>query len=393
MGVKLDENILKSVDSLSDLKGISPITKDVYLNYINKNSNSLDLLTGIPTNLIPYKLIKLFFECHKEVKNIIEYVPKDILSKDVYNLYFEITKNVNKIPEELLNQKMCDECFEKYLDFSLIPLDFISDDMIYKFIDMNHTLLEIPMNCLTKEICMDYYNKTFSVKGIPVEYLTSDMIYKYIDTFHSIEGIPDEALDKKICDYYFNLFNELDDIPYEYVTDDMIYRHIDRYKTIKRIPIELLNQSICDEYYNEFHSTDGIPDEFLNDNMHKTFSRGFTLIELLGVIVILGIIGLIIVPIVQNTILDSSKDACRQMVNSFERAAQNYVSNNPYNFCNDGDTTLELDELKEKGYLEQKDLKNPSKGSDFSGHVIVSCTKIEGNYKFSYKYSEDDPCN
>ena len=58
--------------------------------------------------------------------------------------------------------------------------------------------------------------------------------------------------------------------------------------------------------------------------------KGFTLVELLGVIVILGIIGMITVPLVQRTIIENNQKLCQDQVTSFERAARNYANKNVY---------------------------------------------------------------
>lgn len=130
--------------------------------------------------------------------------------------------------------------------------------------------------------------------------------------------------------------------------------------------------------------------------------RGFTLVELLGVIVIIGILGSITVPIVQNTIIENNKDACQKQVKAFERATQNYVSNNPYNFdCaangNSQTYNISLNELVSSGFLDKTDFKNP-KGGTFSDVVVVtvSCTlngMVKTNYKFTYMYADTNACN
>ena len=50
--------------------------------------------------------------------------------------------------------------------------------------------------------------------------------------------------------------------------------------------------------------------------------KGFTLVELLGVIVILGIIGLIVTPLVLGTINDSEENVNEMQVETIKRAAK-----------------------------------------------------------------------
>ena len=114
--------------------------------------------------------------------------------------------------------------------------------------------------------------------------------------------------------------------------------------------------------------------------------KAFTLIELLGVIVILGIIGVIVVPVVQGTINDSAIKSCEDQIKSFERAARNYANSNPYNIQNEN---VSLQTLIDKGYLEKKNLdndgniKNP-KGGVFSIESTVHIGYDEGKYTYTY---------
>ena len=58
--------------------------------------------------------------------------------------------------------------------------------------------------------------------------------------------------------------------------------------------------------------------------------KGFTLVELLAVISLLGIVGLISVPIISNTLKNSSKNAFKQTLNSIIDAGKNYNAENNY---------------------------------------------------------------
>ncbi len=111
--------------------------------------------------------------------------------------------------------------------------------------------------------------------------------------------------------------------------------------------------------------------------------KGFTLIELLGVIAILGIIGLIVVPIVQGTIKDSSEKICEYQEKIYKKAAKNYVASNPYQVPSE----ITLKQLIDAGYLEESQIKCGS---------IEDIIKIKPNYvnndettntnSYSYEY-------
>ena len=121
--------------------------------------------------------------------------------------------------------------------------------------------------------------------------------------------------------------------------------------------------------------------------------NAFTLVELLGVIVILGIIGMITVPLVQRIVIENTEKAYNEQVASFEKAAKNWANSNIYglNKC-DTDTCENLDRvtlktLKDEGFLENRDIKNPKTDEIFDGIVIIDLK--DGKYKF--KYQEDLP--
>ena len=59
--------------------------------------------------------------------------------------------------------------------------------------------------------------------------------------------------------------------------------------------------------------------------------KGFTLVELLAVITLLGLLGLIIVPIVTNTIEKQRKGAFEASVNGILDLAKNKSQNNDFN--------------------------------------------------------------
>ncbi len=116
-------------------------------------------------------------------------------------------------------------------------------------------------------------------------------------------------------------------------------------------------------------------------------NNAFTLVELLGVIVVLGIIAVITVPIVQRTILESTEDAYNEQIDSFEKAAKNYVASDIYNIsarCLNKTCTVSLKILQEKGFLPSGEIINPKTDEPFDLESSVDIT-YDGD-KFSYNY-------
>lgn len=120
--------------------------------------------------------------------------------------------------------------------------------------------------------------------------------------------------------------------------------------------------------------------------------KGFTLIELLGVIIILGIIAVITVPIVQRTILESAEQAYKKQTQSFERAANNYVSADIYKWtkCETISCEVSIAELQDEGYLEAKEIKNPKTDEPIDTSNVVQIYYSNGKFSFKYDKSQDD---
>ena len=116
--------------------------------------------------------------------------------------------------------------------------------------------------------------------------------------------------------------------------------------------------------------------------------KAFTLVELLGTIVILGIIGMITTPVIQSTIDKNNTKLCNDQVESFKRAAKNYIASNPFKNLKE-EATITIGELIDEGYIEDSELKNP-KGGNFSPNSAVKITYNGKKIKYKYEKADDE---
>jgi len=114
--------------------------------------------------------------------------------------------------------------------------------------------------------------------------------------------------------------------------------------------------------------------------------KGFTLIEILGVMVLLGIVALIAVPTVNIVIKNSKKSALEQTISTLESAAYRYSNRNDLGYSSETQI-LDLNVLKEAGYIKNEELINPVTDSKLAGCIFY---RWDENYKqYNFNYSED----
>lgn len=121
--------------------------------------------------------------------------------------------------------------------------------------------------------------------------------------------------------------------------------------------------------------------------------KGFTLIELITVIIVLGIVGLIVFPVVNKSIKNSKEKAYDRQVDMIVEGARKWaVSHN--NELPDMETgaylKIQISDLMQSGDITKtKDgkLKNPKEGSkNMEGCVLVHYSNEYNQYL--YEYSE-----
>lgn len=112
--------------------------------------------------------------------------------------------------------------------------------------------------------------------------------------------------------------------------------------------------------------------------------NGFTLIELLGVITILAMLGLIIVPVVNNVISDNKTELYNVQIRSIKSGASAFVSENilSLDIPNNSSIGIRLGKLKELGYVDSN-ISNPISRTEFSDNLIILITNSNSNYSYT----------
>lgn len=106
--------------------------------------------------------------------------------------------------------------------------------------------------------------------------------------------------------------------------------------------------------------------------------KGFTLVELLGVIVLLGILSIVIIPKIGDSISNGKQQAYNVQVETIKKATNDFLTENT-NMLDNDTTTITLGTLKQGGYLPIK-FQNPMTKKDFSNESRITIKKIYEAY-------------
>ena len=119
--------------------------------------------------------------------------------------------------------------------------------------------------------------------------------------------------------------------------------------------------------------------------------KGFTLVELLGVLVVLGLISVIIVPKVIDSITTSKEAAYQTQVETIENAAKKYGISNDLLYPKEGEKKyIAVKDLIAVGELSNKEIINPKTGNKMNGYVLVEYNSGYQQYEYTYVEEIDE---
>lgn len=130
-------------------------------------------------------------------------------------------------------------------------------------------------------------------------------------------------------------------------------------------------------------------------------NKGFTLVELIAVIVVLGLISLIAIPTVNNSIIKYKDKLEADAIRNIEQAAKNWAADNINKLPNVLDTEsdvsmtypeidteqdfsklkITLSDLQSAGYIDSE-VKNPKDNKEFGICAEITITKKSTGYEY-----------
>ena len=122
--------------------------------------------------------------------------------------------------------------------------------------------------------------------------------------------------------------------------------------------------------------------------------KGFTLVELLAVIIILGILGLIVVPLVNETIKEQKEKLYNRQMETIESSAEGWSTKNSDKLVEDGTSIyVSITTLVQDGYLKNSDIKDPRNNKQMLGCVSISYDISYNQYVYDYVDENEDNYN
>lgn len=116
--------------------------------------------------------------------------------------------------------------------------------------------------------------------------------------------------------------------------------------------------------------------------------KGFSLVELLAVIVVLGIVGLIVMPSIDRFIKRTDDIAYESAKQSIVDSAKNWEADNVHQLPRHHGDSYEvyLSQLIQGNYV-RLDLTNPRTGEPFPDDLKVIITNVYGTHEYEVEYT------
>lgn len=127
--------------------------------------------------------------------------------------------------------------------------------------------------------------------------------------------------------------------------------------------------------------------------MNKIKKKGFTLIETLGVLILLGVIALITVPVVRDTIKSSKQELYDEQISQIENGLKNWAHADVFLLPEANDTIkLSLGQLSQTGFISYE-IQNPKTNKCFSNESILTISKYNNTYVYKAEEMLDVDCD
>ena len=112
--------------------------------------------------------------------------------------------------------------------------------------------------------------------------------------------------------------------------------------------------------------------------------KGFTLIELLAVIIVLGILAMVVIPAIADSLESSEEKLQAEQIKQIEGIARTWGASNTGLLPDTGTYYLTLDTLKSEGLLENKDILDPKTKMQLTGCVAITFNTSVNQYTYAY---------
>ena len=111
--------------------------------------------------------------------------------------------------------------------------------------------------------------------------------------------------------------------------------------------------------------------------------KAFTLIELMGVLVIIGILTVILIPVINNTIKNNREELYNKQLSLIKLSAKNLASDNEYILPEEEgeEIYVTLGQLRAMGYAEETII-NPKTKENFPDNLVVMIIKVGKDYDY-----------